>query len=249
MRMPRISSITNGRRKLVLSVAAFVIIICSYFVYLQCSFRYTIRIFNDEVEQWEGWSIKYTLDELSKEYPEFLPFAYSGDSCLQTEHRRIGEGDTILWEDGDGVYSFDEIYRKKCIANYFHHLPSHNDMPQPYLRIDRKGYLKPDLGDNLCTGVYYINQWRVEHYLFGSQIQYVRGFAPFGFFIEIQENGWRIAGYDLCKRDIIPLDEGDNCKKITCPQHISPLLEFNKKYKVQKTMGHQIETTISVDKN
>lgn len=246
--MPKICSITKGHRKLVLSVASLLIIMCSYLVYLQCSFRYTIRIFNDEVEQWEGWSIKYTLDELSREYPEFLPFVYSGDSCLQTEHRRIGEGDTILWEDGDGVYSFDEIYRKKCIANYFHHLPSNNDMPQPYLRIDRKGYLKPDVGDNLCTGVYYINKWRVARYLNG-QIAHTKGFAPFSFFIEIQKDGWRIAGYDLCKRDIISLDEGDNCQKITCPQHISPLLEFNKKYKVQKKLGHQIETIISVGKN
>lgn len=246
--MSKIYSITLDRKKLVLSVAALLIIMCSYLVYIQCSFRYTIRIFNDEVEQWEGWSIKYTLDELSREYPEFLPFVYSGDSCLQTEHRRIGEGDTILWEDGDGVYSFDEIYRKKCIANYFHHLPSNNDMPQPYLRIDRKGYLKPDVGDNLCTGVYYINKWRVARYLNG-QIAHTKGFAPFSFFIEIQKDGWRIAGYDLCKRDIISLDEGDNCQKITCPQHISPLLEFNKKYKVQKKLGHQIETIISVGKN
>lgn len=243
--MTKIYFIIKEHSKLVLSVAVLMIIICSYFVYLQHSFRYTIRIFSYEVEQWEGWSIKYTLNELSKEYPEFLPFVSSGDTCLQIEHRRTGEGDTILWEDGDGVYSFDDIYNKKCIENYFHHLPSNAVMPHSYLRIDRKGYLKPEVGDNIRTGTYYINKWQPIYHQC-VQTEHEKSFAPYGLFIEIQKDGWRVAGYNMCKMDIISLDKSDNYRRVISTHHISPMLKFNKKYKLKKRTHHQNEIIITV---
>lgn len=231
---------------MIILLAVIFITICVYIAYLQYSSQYTIRIISRDVEQWEGWNIKYTLDELSAEYPEFLPFVEKAASCLPTTHRRTGEGDTIFWEDGDGVYFFDEIYSKKRISNYFHHLPSNATMPQAYLRTDRRGYLKPELGRNIQKGTYYINKWVYQHN--GDPSIYAKGFALYGFFIEIQQEGWRIASFDMYKNDIISLTASGESERIKCAQYISPLLEFNKKYKLQGKSHREKEIIIIVGK-
>ena len=78
------------RNVLILSIVIFAIFLCSYSAYLQYTSRYSIRLFCSDVEHWEGWCIKYSLEELRIEYPEFLPFVEECDSCLQTEHSRKG---------------------------------------------------------------------------------------------------------------------------------------------------------------
>jgi len=107
------------RNILIFSIAIFTIIVCFYSAYLQYTSRYSIRFFSSNIEHWEGWCIKYSLEELRIEYPEFLPFVNEGDSCLHREHRRTGTGNTLQWEDADGKYHFEEIYRKKVLAISF----------------------------------------------------------------------------------------------------------------------------------
>lgn len=88
-------------------------------LYYHCTHQYTIQIISPQVEQWEGWKLRYNLEELKKDFPEFLPFVSDDDSLLKIKHKTIGAGNTIFWHDGDGVYSFDKIYEKKRIENYF----------------------------------------------------------------------------------------------------------------------------------
>lgn len=233
------------RNILIFSIAIFTIIVCFYSAYLQYTSRYSIRFFSSNVEHWEGWCIKYSLEELRIEYPEFLPFVNEGDSCLHREHRRTGTGNTLQWEDADGKYYFEDIYIKKSVSNFVHHLPSDNCMPHPYLRMDCKGCLKPEMGKNIREGIYYISQLKDQQGALSTYKQYV----PFGFFVEIQKEGWRIAGYDLCKNNVISLNDNGEIKNIVCTQHVSPLLEFNKKYKLRGNQYRQNkELIISVDR-
>lgn len=221
--MANIYSIVRIRNVIILSAVIF-ITICVYIACLQYSSPYNIRIISTDVEPWEGWSIKYTLEELRTDYPEFLPFVNTYDSDLHTEHRRKGKGDTIFWDNGDGAYPFVEIYSKKLASNYLRDFICYNReaMPQAYLRTDRQGYLKPTR--NIREGIYYITQLLPSHQL-----------SPYGFFIEIQKAGWRIAGWPMSKRVIIPLNESGTSRgeDIRCDPHVSPLLEFNIQYKMQ----------------
>jgi len=118
-------------------------------------------------------------------------------------------------------------------------------MPRPYLRMDCKGCLKPEMGKNIREGIYYISQLKDQQGALSTHKQYV----PFGFFVEIQKEGWRIAGYDLCKNNVISLNDNGEIKNIVCTQHVSPLLEFNKKYKLRGNQYRQKkELIISVDR-
>lgn len=217
-------------------------------LYYHCTHQYTIQIISPQVEQWEGWKLRYNLEELKKDFPEFLPFVSDDDSLLKIKHKTIGAGNTIFWHDGDGVYSFDKIYEKKRIENYFFSPMGALEMPQPYLTLDnRNGFLSHKLGKDIKKGTYYINKLFLRY----TKTPQYKNYILEGFFIQIEKEGWRIAGYDMCEREIVLEEKSHKQSCIEFQGNMSPLLAFGE-YKINKRKdpkGRLPELIIKVTKD
>lgn len=235
-------------------VLALLALVSAIGVYVwQGSFRYTIRIFSNDVEQWEGWSLLYDLDELQAKYPEFLPFVPKKDSLFHRQHTPANAADLaeeaddwpVFWEDGDGMYSFEEIYRRKTFNNLFEYVPACAVMPQAYIRSDREGYLRPHFGHCLSRGTYYLNQWLPRP---GNAMNTgeAKRFRLYGFFIQIEKDGWHIAGHDICCRDIISSGDNGEAERMECHSFVSPLLSFDTKYILRRRDREEPDVVIAV---
>lgn len=196
-------------------------------MYYHSAYQYKIKILGLEVEQWEGWCLKYDhLEEIQKEYPEFLPHVCPEDSRLTVDPDPNDW--SVYWEDGDGVWSFYEIYEGKRLINFLDSPHTSAEMPKPYLTLDRDCFLHHNLGRGLQKGIYYINQIK------GRKDRYEKKYYHIGSFVEIGEEGWRIAGYDIPDSDIIPMAGEQEQAPMHSENYISPVLSFGQRYKIKK---------------
>lgn len=165
--------------RLFVKIAGNVLIVCTIFFYCRnfiSPYFHTIKIYNDEKKEWHGWIIKHNIDEHIQAFPEILPY-------IKEENASYG-GETVYWEDQDGMYLLAEIIKKTCLQHFF--CSANGSIPSPFLISNMDNELSHLLGKNIGKGLYYINQCDGEY-----------NYLLPGYFIEVEDSGWRIASPKL----------------------------------------------------
>lgn len=200
--------------KLLTKIAVSLLILYAVFFFWHAHFSpyfHTIKIYNNKKSEWHGWIIKHDIEEHIKTFPDILPY-------IKEENVPYG-GETVYWEDEDGMYLLSEIIKKTCLQHFF--CSANGSMPTPFLISNKDNELSHLLGTNLGKGLYYINQCnsdRKGYYL-----------LP-GYFIEIEDSGWRIADPKLKSALLIKLSSPRQKKEsvYTFSSNISGVLTFGK---------------------
>lgn len=144
--------------KIILFLTRQLLLLALAVMYYHGACQYKIKILSTDVQQWSGWAVKYeNLEEIQKDYPEFLPHVCPRETRLPIDPKlKEGYDDwSVYWESRDGLYSFDKIYEPKRIANV---LECPDTVPTPYLSLDGDCFLHHDHRRGLQKGIYYINQ-------------------------------------------------------------------------------------------